>query len=112
MNYLKAILFILLINAGSAFAQTKVTMPNIITPNDDGVNDVFRISTEGFDELTCTIYNRSGEVVYRFYGINGSWDGYTHAGVKVSAGVYFVYLEVGASDGTSETRQGTLEVLY
>lgn len=87
-------------------------MPNIITPDGDGVNDVFRISTTGFSELTCTIYNRWGEVVYRFYGINGTWDGHTHAGIKVDPGVYFVFLEVSTSDGTNETRQGTLQVQY
>jgi len=80
-------------------------MPNIISPNGDGVNDVFFITTTGFDKLTCTIYSRHGEVVYRFFGLNGNWDGYTHAGIKVSAGVYFVFLEV-------ETRQGTLQVQY
>lgn len=96
----------------TAFSQTSVDIPNVFTPNGDGNNDVFSIRTTGFDELTCTIYNRNGEVVYRYFGLNGTWDGYTHAGIKVTNGVYFVFLEVATSDGTSETKQGTLEVLY
>ncbi len=112
MNFFKAIFFCAWLSAGSAFGQNTINIPNVITPNDDGVNDVFRITSTGFEELTCTIYNRNGEVVYRFYGLNGSWDGYTHAGILVTNGVYFVFVEASTSDGSSETRQGTIEVLY
>lgn len=104
-------LFFIGYNAVS-FGQTDVTMPNIFTPDGDGINDVFSIRTQGFEQLTCTIFNRHGEPVYRFYGLNGTWDGFTHAGVKVTPGVYFVYLEVWTSDGNSETRQGTIQVQY
>ena len=87
-------------------------MPNIITPDGDGTNDFFYVRSTGFEELTCTIYNRNGEVVYRFFGLNGTWDGYTHAGILVSPGVYFAFLEVSTSDGVTENRQGTIEVIY
>ncbi len=113
MNLFKSIILVLAMSSFTGFSQNVVTIPNIFTPNDDGDNDVFRIrDAEAFDELTCTIYNRYGEPVYRFYGLNGSWDGYSHAGVKVSAGVYFVILEVSASDGEKKTQQATLQVHY
>ena len=112
MKILKTILFSICFCSMGSFNQTSVDMPNVITPNNDGVNDIFTIRTTGFEELTCTIYNRHGAVVYRFFGLNGSWDGFTHAGIKASPGVYFVILEVSTSDGTNETRQGTLELMY
>jgi gliding motility-associated-like protein len=95
-----------------SFAQDEVRIPNIITPNGDQVNDVFSIRTSGFETLKCTIFNRYGEPVYRFFGLNGNWDGRTHAGIKVSAGNYFVLVELERGDGTVETRQGNLQVQY
>jgi len=104
----------LLLQCHSTFAQDVVVIPNIFTPDGDGINDVFRIQNSGFEQLTCTIYNRHGEPVYRFYGINGSWDGYTHAGVKVTPGVYFVIVELVSADPAvgEKTQQGTLQVHY
>ena len=103
---------LLALNSLNGLSQTSITIPNIFTPDGDGINDVFKIQSSGYDQLICTIYNRHGEPVYRFYGLNGSWDGFTHAGIKVTAGVYFVFLEVSLSDGNSETRQGTIQVSY
>lgn len=103
---------LLAFSASIGWGQTSVSIPNIFTPDGDGINDIFRIQTSGYDQLTCTILNRHGEPVYRFYGLNGSWDGYSHAGIKVTPGVYFIFLEVSLSDGSSETRQGTLQVHY
>ncbi|MCG8576209.1 MAG: gliding motility-associated C-terminal domain-containing protein [Flavobacteriales bacterium] len=110
---LKRLIVILCLLAGSAsYGQTSVRIPNVFTPGGDGINDVFTIQTTGYEELTCSIFNRHGEVVYRFYGLNGSWDGTTHGGVRVSSGTYFIYLELSTSDGENETRQGTLQVLW
>lgn len=94
------------------FGQEQVNIPNIITPNGDDVNDVFSIRSAGFETLVCTIFNRYGETIYRYYGLNGNWDGYTHAGLKVSAGNYFVLVELERADGTTEMRQGNLQVQY
>ncbi|MBI3136718.1 MAG: gliding motility-associated C-terminal domain-containing protein [Bacteroidetes bacterium] len=112
MNTLRKMALLLLLSPVGGFAQTSVTIPNVFTPDNDGVNDMFRISTAGYDAMTCSILNRHGEIVYRFYGLNGSWDAFTHAGVKVTAGTYFVFLELTLPDGSTETRQGTLQVQY
>lgn len=112
MNLLKSILLFCCLISASGFAQTSVQIPNVFTPDNDGVNDIFRISTAGYDALTCTIYNRHGEVVYVFYGLNGSWDAFSHAGVKVSAGTYFVMLDLTLPDGTVENQHTTLQVCY
>jgi len=113
MKLLTTILFAFCLWTSASYAQNVVSIPNIFTPNGDGDNDLFRINgAEGYEDLVCTIYNRHGEPVYRFYGVNGWWDGYTHAGVKVSAGVYFVIVEVSSSDGSSAMQQATLNVHY
>jgi gliding motility-associated-like protein len=112
MTLIRSIILVSSLLFTVAFAQTSVRIPNVFTPDNDGVNDIFRIGTAGYDALTCTIYNRHGEVVYIFHGLNGSWDAFTHAGVKVSAGTYFVYLELTLPDGTIETQHTTVQVAY
>lgn len=112
MSPLKSFLLLICLSAATLFSQNTVQIPNVFTPDDDGVNDIFRITSSGYEGLTCSIFNRHGEVVYRFYGLNGSWDAFTHAGVKVSAGTYFVLVEFSLPDGTTETLHSTLQVQY
>ncbi len=104
------IIFFFLFSSVS-FSQDAV-IPNIISPNNDGVNDVFFVRSTGYENLTCTIFNRYGQPIYRYFGLNGTWDAYTHAGVKVAPGTYFVLIELLLSDGTVTTQQGTLQVQY
>lgn len=112
MKLIRSIILVSSLLFSVAFAQTSVSIPNVFTPDNDGVNDIFRISTAGYEALTCSIYNRHGEVVYIFHGLNGSWDAFTHAGVKVSAGTYFIFLELTLPDGSLETQHTTLQVAY
>jgi len=112
MKFFKIIFAVLMLTSVQSFGQEDVQIPNIITPNGDSVNDIFSIRTSNFEQLTCTIFNRHGSPVFRYFGLNGTWDGYTHAGVKVSPGTYFVFVELTNSEGVVETRQGTLFVQY
>ena len=67
-----------------------ISMPNVFTPNNDGMNDVFRPIAAGAIEIIGKIYNRWGELIYEWQGINGYWDGYTRpSGQLVPAGTYF-----------------------
>jgi gliding motility-associated-like protein len=62
---------------------------NILTPNDDGQNDTWKVSNptkiEGCD---VTIYNRWGEVVYQSNDYNNQWAG-TRNNEQLPDGVYF-----------------------
>lgn len=48
-------------------------IPNVFTPNNDEINDVWEFSSQGEGELF--ILNRWGEVVYHSIGEKFSWDG-------------------------------------
>jgi gliding motility-associated-like protein len=66
-----------------------LTFPNIITPNSDGFNDVFKIlNVEKFPESKLTVFNRWGKVVYESTPYRNDWDG-----EDVAEGTYyFVFL--------------------
>lgn len=66
-------------------------IPNILTPNGDGKNDLWRIF-EGANLKNLEIFNRWGELVYKNEGKIVSWDGKTQAGNDCEEGVYYFVL--------------------
>lgn len=63
-------------------------VPNIVTPNGDDLNDFFKVYSEELFTVEVNIYNRWGERLHTYTGINGEWDMTIH-GKPVSDGVYF-----------------------
>ena len=83
-----------------------LTIPNIITPNGDGVNDYFVIKnlTESFPNSTLQIFNRWGIMVYENTNYQNNWDG-----ENSSDGVYFWVLFV--ADNKDSVMKGTVTIL-
>lgn len=77
-------------------------VPQIFSPNADGLNDILYVYGDGVDELEFVIYNRWGEKVFETKDITVGWDG-MHRGKKAQPGVYVYYLK--ATLNTSETIQ-------
>lgn len=69
-----------------------ILIPNVVTPNGDGINDFFRINgLENFPGSTLTSYNRWGNKIYSSDDYKNDWS------PKVSDGTYFYIVNV--SDG-------------
>ena len=97
----------------------KVYIPNVFTPNGDGINDVFMIYA---DEqivdtvLSFQVFDRWGELVYRNdekfkpndpeYG----WDGF-FKGEKMNPGVFTYWVEVLFIDGDVKLYKGDVTLL-
>lgn len=70
------------------------SIPNAFTPNNDGINDIFRILYRGNIVLKeFIIYNRYGQQVFATTNINTGWDG-TFLGQAELVGVYYYYLRL------------------
>jgi gliding motility-associated-like protein len=50
-------------------------VPNAFSPNGDGINDVFLITTSGLESFEMTIFNRWGEQVFNNQNYLQGWDG-------------------------------------
>jgi gliding motility-associated-like protein len=85
-------------------------IPNVISPNGDGHNDVFTIiGSEGFT-LAIRIYNRWGMVVWEYSGRDIRWNGMHQNGDAVPDGVY--YYELSRTGATvAGTYTGYIHVL-
>jgi PKD repeat protein len=71
-------------------------IPNVITTNGDGVNDLFILPADIFKSFDILILNRWGNVIHQRSGATGVllWDGLDQkSGEKVNDGVYFYKLE-------------------
>lgn len=88
-----------------------ITLPNIFSPNNDGVNDVFKPIIGGLTTLKLSIYNRYGTLVFFTDRVNGFWDGRTTSGEPCSVGVYFYVLEAQGFDGKSYNLKNTLTLI-
>lgn len=88
--------------------ETFVNIPNIFTPNGDGINDEFKITTSNINILTVIIMNRWGQTVYQWTGINGSWDGYTKASSEGSEGTYYYIISGIDNSGEAFEYKGPL----
>lgn len=89
---------------------TEVIIPNVITPNGDGVNDSLKFSIgKGTTLQNFTLYNRWGNVIHVISGNNFTeliWDGRTASGEMCSEGVYFYTLDYTDADGQSVHKKG------
>ncbi|MCF6171801.1 MAG: gliding motility-associated C-terminal domain-containing protein [Bacteroidales bacterium] len=72
-------------------------IPNVFTPNGDGVNDTFYAVGKGVTEFNLVIFNRWGEVMKTLHSIEESWDG-TYHGRQCSDGVYYYVATFRESD--------------
>ncbi len=68
-------------------------IPNLFSPNNDGVNDFFKIEGGGFKQVDLKIFNRWGEKVFETDNAKIGWDGYV-GGEKAQPGVYVYHLTV------------------
>ncbi|MCX7954309.1 MAG: gliding motility-associated C-terminal domain-containing protein [Bacteroidales bacterium] len=67
-------------------------VPNVFTPNNDGINDVFIVHGESIKEFNAIIYNRWGRKIYEWNDINKGWDGKID-GIEASDGVYYIVIK-------------------
>jgi gliding motility-associated-like protein len=52
-----------------------IYLPNSFTPNNDGINDVFRAEGAGVIQFRMTIHNRWGELLFTTSDFNQGWTG-------------------------------------
>jgi gliding motility-associated-like protein len=101
----------------NVYFQNTLALPNVFTPNGDGINDRFYvIAGKNVSKVkSFLIYNRWGRKVFEKYNIlpndrNSGWDG-TSNGTNAEMGTYVYTAVVDFSDGTSKTYNGSISLI-
>jgi gliding motility-associated-like protein len=83
----------------------EVFPPNVITPNGDGLNDMFEVrGLDLFDQSTIEIFDRWGNVVFSSDNYDNSWNG-----DEQPEGTYYYIIEV--DDPQHTIHKGVITIL-
>lgn len=87
-----------------------ITVQNVFSPNDDFVNDLFLITSNGGFPIKVRIFTRAGILVFEAEGTTITWDGRTASGQQLNPGIYFYAIE--ALKGDPNKRYSKTGFLY
>ncbi|MBP7849456.1 MAG: gliding motility-associated C-terminal domain-containing protein [Lentimicrobiaceae bacterium] len=75
-----------------ASCPPEITIPNVFTPNYDGINDAFQPTHQNIIYYHLSIFNRWGQLLFESFDIREGWDG-KFQGQECSEGTYFYKIE-------------------
>ncbi len=95
-------------NTTCILKESEIVIPNVITPNGDGYNDVLVISNiNSFSNHELIIYNRMGRPIYKSKDYSNDWPK-----EEILSGTYFYSLTIiNPSSGKSNLFKGWLQIL-
>ncbi len=85
-------------------------VPNSFTPNNDGLNDVFKPIVPYYKNATMQIFDRWGVVIYTTNDIQNGWNG-TYKNTHATNDVYIYKIEVEYLGGTTKNVIGNVTLI-
>ena len=85
-------------------------IPNAFTPDNDGINDYFKIEAAKVQEFKMFIFDRWGEVVFKSENIDDAWDG-TYGNFDAKSDVYVYKINVKFIDKKQENIIGHVTLI-
>lgn len=86
-------------------------IPNVFTPNADGINDLFVVTTTcSVSETFLRVFNRWGSVAFETRDLSKPWNGFYGQEICPD-GVYFYQLSFKNNNDVSVTRRGTITLI-
>ncbi len=89
---------------------TGVYIPNVFTPNNDGINDTFLIKGNNIDYYQMSIFNRWGQLLFEG-NENQNWNGTNLENQIVPDGTYVYLIKVVYLNGVKEIFNGSVQKL-
>ncbi|MFN0203644.1 MAG: gliding motility-associated C-terminal domain-containing protein [Bacteroidia bacterium] len=91
-------------------ADGVVHIPTAFSPNDDGINDEFKVAGEGIVSYQMTIFDRWGKEIIQLNEMQQTWNG-TAKGKSVPEGVYVYIVEYQLNNGTKRKGSGSITLI-
>jgi gliding motility-associated-like protein len=94
------------------YSFVPLTMPNAFTPNNDGMNDLFRPVTmqEKVRSFSMYIYDRWGKQIFATNDLGTGWNG-TDGSMPVATGVYIYVVSYGNPSGETRKKTGVVTLV-
>lgn len=89
---------------------SELLCPNAFSPNDDGVNDEWKVSYRSITEFKCWIFDRYGAQMCYFDNPELGWDG-KKGGKYVKPGVYYYVIQATGADGKKYKLDGDINIV-
>jgi gliding motility-associated-like protein len=108
------------LNSIRDFLDPQTFVPEVFTPNNDGVNDVFNIKgLINYPNAELTVFNQWGQVVFKSGpSYKNNWNGTNtegknfNRGIALPEGIYFYVLDHNRNDSPSYTKPQTKGNIY
>jgi gliding motility-associated-like protein len=71
------------------YVEESIEIPNVFSPDEDGINDVFVVKSTGDRKIQLAVYTRNGDKIFEKTGPVVYWDGKLASGNYASEGVYY-----------------------
>lgn len=84
--------------------QKRIFIPNVFTPQGDGINDVLEVVVSDFESVDVKVVStKTGAMVFHTNDLNEQWDGRLPNGNNAEEGHYQCIVRVNFNDGRSKT---------
>ncbi len=83
-------------------------LPNVFTPNKDGINDFFRIDSKGFVDFSIVILDKNNRIVFQSDSPDFIWDGNAVDGQECEMNQYIYFITAKSSTGKMITQHHVL----
>jgi len=94
-----------------SIGESALQCPNAFSPaNQDGVNDLWKVSYKSIVSFECNIFNRWGKKLATLTHPSQGWDGKT-GGKFVPSGVYFYVIKARGADGKEYNLSGDINII-
>lgn len=94
-----------------ADANSIITVPNIFTPNGDGHNELFSVTSFAITTFKAQIFDRWGLKMSEWTDVNGGWDGKAKNGSPAPDGTYYYIIDAKGFDGKEYNFKGYLSLV-
>ncbi len=81
------------LDADSSYQNNWDKIPNVFSPNGDGINDYFSFKTAPGGRYNFYVYTRSGLLVYQSESPQIFWDGRSLSGLEMRPGIYYFIIQ-------------------
>lgn len=90
--------------------EEEITLPNVFTPNNDGVNDYFEIGMSDKADFQIIVIDRSNSVIFQSNSVNFRWDGRLQSGELAPSGNYVYFISAKTLSGDDFVKSSALRI--